>query len=113
MYVPGYGFDKVFALMGGLHIEMMLLTVHGKLIEGSGLDAVISVSDVSVLGTGNALVGANDVARARHVLQIALVALYKLLDTSHKKSKSSLSIEEWVNEQSMDNDNIFYWTLVM
>ena len=56
MHVPRYEHNKLFALMVGLHIEMMLPEIYCKLVEGSGLYAVFSVSEISMVGAGIAIV---------------------------------------------------------
>ena len=36
----------------GLHIEKSLLTVHGELVKGSGLENILSACDLSIISTG-------------------------------------------------------------
>ena len=34
-----------------LHIEMYILTIHGELIDGSGLYEILSKTNMSIMGT--------------------------------------------------------------
>ena len=40
-YPSKFGFPMYFPMLGALHIEKSLLIVHSKLIDGTGIDAII------------------------------------------------------------------------
>ena len=37
-----FGMESYFSLLGGLHIEQSILMIHGKLIDGSGLERYLT-----------------------------------------------------------------------
>ena len=41
--------------MGGLHIEMCILAIHGERTDGSGLCKILSKSNIYITGTQNLL----------------------------------------------------------
>ena len=45
-----FGTSKYFTLLGGLHIEHCLLSVHGELVKGSGLLEVLAKNNLSIIG---------------------------------------------------------------
>lgn len=75
LLIPGYGSDVYFAMMGGLHIEQVLLTIHSQLIEGSGLAEVVTVSDLSLKGAAHALSTAHSNDRTRYIIQVIVHVL--------------------------------------
>ena len=70
-YKETFGRTKYFCLFGGLHIEKALLVIHDELIKGSGLESVLSASDLSIIGTG-AMVNVNITKQARYCLQVSV-----------------------------------------
>ena len=99
-------------MLGGLHFEQCILTIHGELKRGSGLYKVLSNSNLSIIGTG-AFLNANYIKQARYCLQVSLCALYIKLTDAKDKSNSSLTPTEWLQERKNDNGMCYYWYLIV
>ena len=89
--------------MVGLHFEQCMLTIHGELIKGSGLEDILSNIVRSIIGTG-ALVHANHIKQARYCLQVSLCALFLELKDAKDKSDSMLSSLEWLEQSKNQNE---------
>ena len=85
-----------FSLFGGLHFEQYMLTTHGELIKGSGIEN-ISNTDMSNIGTG-ALVHASHIKQACYCLQVPLCALFLKLNDAIDKLGSMLSSFQWLEQ---------------
>ena len=48
-------------MFGGLHIEKLLLEIHGQLIAGSGLVQFLDQVKISITGAGNAVVNVSQI----------------------------------------------------
>ena len=48
MYPHKFGQGKYFPMFGGLHIEKVLLDIHGQLIAGSGFPRLLNYSKLSI-----------------------------------------------------------------
>ena len=86
-----------FSLFGGLHFEQYMLTTHGELIKGSGIENISSNTDMSNIGTG-AQVHASNIKQARYCLQVPLCALFLKLNDAVDKLGSMLSSFEWLEQ---------------
>ena len=107
-----FGKSKYFCLFGGLHIEKILLVIHGELIKGSGLESILSASNISIIGT-EAMVNVNQVKQARYCLQVSLCATYQKLKEAHSSSGSTLTPMEWLKEKADENPMCLYWKMIM
>ena len=107
-----FGADKYFSLLGGLHIELCLLTIHGELIKGSGLHEILVNSDLSIIGTGAILSGGH-IKQARYCMQVAACAIYMKLEEACKNAESNLTPIQWLEEKSQYNQMCFYWKLIL
>ena len=96
----------------GLHTEKSLLTVHGELVKGSGLENILSACDLSIIGTG-ALVNVNHIKQARYCLQVSIAAIFTKLKEAHGASCSHLPIMDWLAEEAKSNPMCFYWKLIL
>ena len=75
-YPKEFGNTLYFSLFGGLHIEKILLIIHGELVKGSGLNKVLSASNISMIGT-EAMINVNHIKQARYSMQVLMCAIYK------------------------------------
>ena len=83
--------SSYFSLFAGLHIEESLLTTHGELVKGSGLENILSACDLSIIGTG-ALVNVNHIKQARYCLQVSIAAIFTKSKEAHGASGSNLPL---------------------
>ena len=107
-----FGPGKYVCLLGDLHIEQALQTLHGCLIKGSGLDGVLSRSDISTSGTST-IVDVNDLKRTRYCIQVSAGSTYMLLKDAHTKSGSQLGTFEWLDEKSKTSQMCNYWRMIL
>ena len=52
IYPNTFGPGKYFPMFGGLHIEKVLLIIHGQLVRGNGLCQLLDISNLSITGAG-------------------------------------------------------------
>ena len=81
----GFGHEKYFWLFGSLHLVKLILLLCGLLIEGSGLDKIMALCELSIVGT-DSLVSVNHIKRARYCIQVAISVMFSLLSSAHKHS---------------------------
>ena len=112
LYPHNFGQGMYMSILGGLHIEQSVLVMHGELIKGSGLNNVLDINDLSIIGT-SAAVDVNDIKRARYCLQVAACAIYRKLKDAHSQSNSELSVLKWLDMRSTESEMCFYWKLIL
>jgi len=74
-----YGEQKYVVLMGGLHIEMVMLKVIGEWLEGSGWTYVMTAANVTTEGRVHGRQKGSHTSRGQWAHQVAAAALYILL----------------------------------
>ena len=85
-----------------MHLEHFRLTIHDELIKGSGLEDILSNTDMSVIGIG-ALVHANHIKQTHYCLQVSLCALFLKLKDAKDKPSLMLSSLEWLEQSKSQN----------
>lgn len=65
-----YGDDKIFVMMGGLHIEMATLKVIGQWLKGSGWTEALVEANVTTEGRANSMIQATHVSRTRYAHEV-------------------------------------------
>ena len=111
-YPSEFGNEKYVCLLGDLHIEQSTQVLHGLLIKGSGLEGVLSKSNLSTSGTST-IVDTNDLKRTRYCIQVSACSIYMLLKDSYVKSESHLSIFDWLDEKCKSSQMCFYWRMIL
>ena len=107
-----FGPGLYFPMFGGLHIEKLLLEIHGKMIEGNGLSEVLDVSHLSMTGAGNTLVNVPRITSARYLVQVCLCAEFKALQDVYSSSESALDIRSWMDEMADASPMFHYWKVI-
>ena len=69
------GEGKFVILLGGLHIEMAVMTTLGDLTDGSGWTHALTQADVVTAGTAESFLQTSHVKRTRHAHQVSATAL--------------------------------------
>ena len=64
MFPDTLGPGKYLPMFGGLHIEKLLLEIHGQLIAGSGLAQFLDRAGVSITGAGNVALNVSQITSA-------------------------------------------------
>ena len=85
MYVP---------MFGGLHIEKLLLEIHGQIVDGSGLSELLGISKLSIAGAGNLLINVPQITTARYLVEVYLCAEFKAMKIVFDSSGSLHDIEQ-------------------
>lgn len=70
LFPERFGEDKLFVMMGALHIEMAALRAVGDWLDGSGWTSALAEADVTTAGRAEALVTVSDVTRTRYALEV-------------------------------------------
>ena len=58
-----YGEEKLVVMLGGLHIEMVILRVLGDILDGSGWTQIINEAGITTEGRAESLLRENNVTR--------------------------------------------------
>ena len=74
--------------MGPLHIEQGALKLNGELIQGTGLEDIVSAAGMATVGLKTAVCDVNDIKKARYTVQILASILHKLLWDAFLESKT-------------------------
>lgn len=72
-----YGEDKMFVLMGALHIEMASMRVLGDWLDGSGWASAIAKSNITTTGRAEALLTVSHLTRSRYAHQVKIKIINK------------------------------------
>ena len=116
--------DKIVIMLGGLHIEMAILSLIGTLLKESGWSEILADAGVTTPGRAEAMTGASDVKAARYAHQVTCAALHRLMKNSYEKDRDakelktkengeSETFEEWKERRRNDNPLFFYWALIL
>ena len=107
-----FGLGTYFFLKGGLHIEMCILAIHGELIDGSGLNEILSKNSISIIDAQNLLTGSH-VKTVRYCIKMAVSAIYLKLTEAHKRLLSDLEPIGWLKEVSKTSPISKYWKMIL
>ena len=105
--------------MGGLHIEMALLSILGQVLEGSGWRTVMDKANVTTEGRAVGIEKGSSTSRGQWAHQVTLAALSVLKQKAYKDYLVSkvncefLSFKEWSCAMSAKHPQFFYWNLVI
>ena len=109
------GEDKYVVMLGGLHIEMVVLKLIGRWLEGSGWAEIINDAGITTPGRAEALQTGYNINRSRYAHQITLVVLHRLMRNAYKQEVDDGSVDfvEWCNNQRATNTQFQYWNTVI
>ena len=100
-------------MFGALHIEKILLVLHGDIIRGSGLLEILQANELSVIGV-DAIVNVNDIKKARYCLHVTLCAVFQKLREAHEESESMLLPLDWLSKvRKSESEMCLYWYLTL
>ena len=89
-----YGEEKLVVMLGGLHIEMVILQVIGDLLEGSGWTQIINESGITTEGRAESLLRGNNVTRCRQVHQVTAAGYYTLQQEAYKEYLTTTTLND-------------------
>ena len=104
LYPSKYGLDKMFLIMGGLHIEKQIEQILGKYFEDSGVTDHLVLSKV-MSNSDNAFISGSLITRTRYHYQVLASTLNNLLHISFEESGED-DFDLWI-EQSVKNSAQF------
>ncbi len=111
------GEDKFVVLMGGLHLEMTIMSMLGQWLDRSGWTAALVESEVTTRGRADEAVRGGNVTRARYFHQVTLAALYILqqqayevyCDAQRRKDETVFDYESWCDEMCHKQPQFQFW----
>ena len=109
-----YGENKIVIMFGGSHVEKTILTVLGKLLEGSGWTEALTQANVATSGIAESLLKCTHITRARRVHQITVCSLFILSKRAHSdylsgcEENSGLGFEVWCSEMSKERPQFLF-----
>ena len=112
LYPDSFGPGKYLPMFGGLHIEKLLLEIHGQLIAGSGLSKFLDQSNLSITGAGNVFDTVPQITSARYLLQVCLCAEFKAMKLVFDNSESALNLQQWIGEKETESAMFHHWTKI-
>ena len=111
------GEESFIVMSGGLHIEMAVLSMLGKWLEGSGWSSALVDAGIATSGRAEALLSAFHVKRTRYAHQVTAASLHILQDDAYKDfcmtSQVSLSFTAWCSKKAEQCPQFYYWSNVM
>ena len=91
---------KYQPMLGGLHIQQGLLQCRGRLVEGTGLDSMLSSNNITTIGVQTAAVDVKHIKKSTYALQITAVSLYRCLLMHMKKKVAQEVYSIWLKKIS-------------
>ena len=109
-----YGEKKLVVMLGALHIEMVMLSCIGDLLQDSGWTIALSNSGVTSPGNDSLLTGHN-VAKTKYTHQVTALALHRLMKIAYENSslKNEKSFETWRADMEKENPQFRFWSIVL
>lgn len=106
---------SIFPFFGPMHLEMNVLSCHGKLVKGTGLEEIFKTSGLKTVGLTTALCEANSLKKARYTVQITTAVLCALLKDAFENCENSnaISMNQWVEESKKSSVSFKYWFNVL
>ena len=106
-------------MMGGLHIEMEMLSVLGGWLDGSGWSYVMTSANVTTEGRALGLQKGSHTSRSQWAHQVTAAALASLLNKSYEEYCNStpeheqLNQDDWCKHMLSDHPQFHYWYTVL
>ena len=107
-------------MLGGLHIEMAMLSMLGKWLEGSGWSGALVEANIATSGRAEAMLSASHVKRTRYAHQVTVASLHVLQHTAYhnycttlEESEIPLNYTAWCGVKAQQHPQFYYWSIVM
>ena len=94
-----HGEQHFVFMLGGLHIEMAILSVLGDWLEDSGWVNAVVEANIATAGVAKSILKASNVKRTRHAHHVTVSTLYCLLLIAYNLAKENGIIEDTVSIQ--------------
>ena len=107
LYPVDYGLDKIFIVMGGLHIEKQIEQVLGRYFEGSGIVDHLVLSKV-MTNSDTAFLSGSFITRTRYQYQVLVSALNSLMIIEYGKCPEN-NFDVWIENSMKESAQFKYW----
>ena len=105
--------QRLIPMFGGLHLEMGIFSVIGKLLTDSGWLELIVEAGVTTIGRGQSILSASHIKRTRYVHEVSVCTFNLLKRKAYEDSSSELNYDDWCSEQSALSPTFRYWELIL
>ena len=112
MYPHKFGQGKYFPMFDGLHIEKLLLEIHGQLTAGSGLLWFLNYSKLSITGAGNIALNVRNVTSVYYLIQVCLSAEFKAMMLLLENEEKIIDFKKWMNEKACESPILHYCKMI-
>lgn len=109
-------FEKIFPVMGSLHLEMVILRCVGQLLEGSEWNIALAEAGIATVGIAESFLTVSHVMKCRHAHQVTVAVLQILQRRAFLKKKlsdSSLNFLDWIQKQAEQFPTFQFWNTVL
>ena len=86
-------------MFGGLHIEKLLVEIHGQLIAGSELPGFLNNLKLSITGAENIALNVPNTTNAQYLIQACLCAEFKAMMLLLENEETILDFENWMKDE--------------
>lgn len=102
-------------MLGGLHIEMAIISMIGSWLDGSGWTENLVESGITTSGRAESLLKSCHVKRSRYSHEVSYAALNILMHEAYNDSedKNSESFNQWCNRKQQESVQFRYWLTTM
>lgn len=103
-------------MMGGLHIEMMVINLLGKWLIGSGWTELVTTASITSSGVAESCLTLSHVKRSRYAHEVSLTALHCLQVQAFNKEcemSTPVEIEVWILSKTSKCPQFQYWDTVI
>ena len=117
---PDLSEEKFVVMLGGLHIEMVIQSMLGKWLEGSGWSSALAEAGIVTSGRAEALLSASHVKRTRYAHHVTAASLHILQGSAYEsycvaleKTEVPLSFELWCSAKAQEHPQFYYWSVIL
>jgi len=105
------------AMLGGLHIEMAVMSIMGKWLDGNGWYTALVEAGIATSGKAKAFLSASHVKCTCYAHQVTVACLHILLNNAYQsycmESATPLNFEAWYSIKAQQHPQFYYWSVVM
>ena len=111
---PGeMGEDHLVVLMGGLHIEMVMLEILGDWLQESGWTVVLKKANLNNPGVVESFLSDSHVKRSRYAHKVTACSLYILLNMAFTEQNEYEDMKTFISERCSKYPLFKYWYITL
>ncbi|CAG9817114.1 unnamed protein product [Phaedon cochleariae] len=105
-------------MMGGLHIEIAIMSMIGSWLTGSGWTDILVDAGVTSPGRAESLLSCSHVKRTTYAHQVTVAALVILEGHTHKSreicsEEPYLDFDEWCTNRTEESVQFLFWSITI